>query len=185
MVGVVNCIALFYFLKHIKRVNKGSDSKYLKVVLYFINKELKRCGSSMKIREIMRDNSVYCLPDNTIFDVAKLMEKLRIAVMPIVVNEGLLGVITLRDIVENLQKNAVNGNMAASKLMKRNVYCCYEEDDLGFVAEKIGNLQVANLIVLNNEQNKAPTGVISLANLARHTFAAHHGRQKAEVRSPR
>ncbi|WP_412754549.1 CBS domain-containing protein [Legionella donaldsonii] len=124
----------------------------------------------MKVREIMRDNSVYCLPDNTIFDVAKLMEKLRIAVMPIVVNEGLLGVITLRDIVENLQKNAVTGNMAASKLMKRNVYCCYEEDDLGFVAEKIGNLQTANLIVLNNEQNKAPTGVISLANLARHTL---------------
>ena len=88
----------------------------------------------MKIREIMRDNSVYCLPDNTIFDVAKLMEKLRIAVMPIVVNEGLLGVITLRDIVENLQKNAVNGNMAARKLRKRNVYCCYEAGDTGFVA---------------------------------------------------
>lgn len=124
----------------------------------------------MKVREIMRDNSVYCLPDNTIFAVAKLMEKLRMAIMPIVASEGLLGVITLRDIVVNLQKNDVTGNMAASKLMKRMVYCCYENDDLRLVAEKMGNLQIANLIVLNNEQNKAPTGVISLANLARHTL---------------
>lgn len=124
----------------------------------------------MKVREIMRDNSVYCLPDNTIFDVAKLMEKLRIAVMPIVANEGLLGIITLQDVVFNLQKNDVAESMAASKLMNRNFYCCYENDDLRFVAEKMGNLQIANLIVLNNEQNKTPTGIISLANLARHTL---------------
>ncbi|WP_198009836.1 CBS domain-containing protein [Legionella tunisiensis] len=118
----------------------------------------------------MRDNSVYCLPNNTIFDVAKLMGKLRLAVMPIVANEGLLGIITLRDIVLNLQKSEVTESMVAGKLMSRDFYCCYENDDIRFVAEKMGNLQIANLIVLNNEQNKAPTGIISLANLARHTL---------------
>lgn len=124
----------------------------------------------MKIREIMRDNPVYCLPDNTIFEVAMLMEKLRVVMMPIVANEGLLGIITLRDIVLNLQKGEITETTAASNLMSKKFYCCYENDDLKFVAEKMSNLQVANLVVLNNEQNKTPTGIISVANLARYTL---------------
>jgi CBS domain-containing protein len=52
------------------------------------------------VREFMNKDVVYVSPDDTIFDVAKLLSQLNIAGAPVVEKEKIVGIISISDIIK-------------------------------------------------------------------------------------
>lgn len=128
----------------------------------------------MEVREIMTSNSIYSPPDSTLFSVAKLMAKLDTEIMPVATPEKLLGVITLEDMVFSLTNNLATEETKVSELMYKKDYWCYEDDELNSIAERMGDSQLRNLVVL--DRNKMLIGTISLVDVAQYALFSNQSK---------
>ena len=119
----------------------------------------------MRVKDVMTPQAEVASPDQTVEDAAVIMKTLDIGVLPVSDEEGLVGILTDRDIVmrvlgEKRDPKAVR----VGEAMTPNIVSCFEDDDLNKVATLFADHQIRRLPVLNSERELV--GIVSLGDLA-------------------
>jgi CBS domain-containing protein len=118
----------------------------------------------MQVREAMSDDVQIASPNQSIRDAAILMAKIDAGVLPVGENDRLVGMITDRDIAVRAIALGKGPDTSVRDVMSADVKYCFEEDDVGEAAQKMADIKVRRLPVLN--KSKRLVGIVSLGDLA-------------------
>lgn len=122
-----------------------------------------------KCSDIMTEDLVYCMPGDTVSEVARLMKKEDIG--PVLIVDGdesrtLVGIVTDRDLVLKViaegmdpQKTKVND------VMSKKLVTCYADDDVEQAMNAMAQFQLRRIPVVG--ENMKLMGIISQADVAR------------------
>jgi CBS domain-containing protein len=119
----------------------------------------------MQVHEVMTCEVQCIRPDATLQDAAQQMKKLDVGSLPVCDNDRLAGIITDRDIaIRSVSEGHDPHADRAGDVMTREVFFCFEDQNVEEVAEQMREKQVRRLPVLNRE--KRLVGIVSLGDLA-------------------
>ncbi len=119
----------------------------------------------MRVSEVMTKNPETLLPDSSIQEIAREMEKLDCGFMPIAENGRLLGTITDRDLVMRVLAKGKNPqDTTAEEIMTPEVVHILKDQDLEDAAQEMCKRQIRRLVVVDN--NEKICGVLSLGDIA-------------------
>ncbi|WP_411289288.1 CBS domain-containing protein [Phenylobacterium sp.] len=136
----------------------------------------------MKISEIMSQDVTVARPQDSLQSVAKQMAAIDAGSIPVCDGERLQGMITDRDIVIRAVSEGRSFDTAVSEVMTAGVEYCYDDDDIGAAADKMAELQVRRLPVLNREQRLV--GIVALGDIARQAKDRTTGQTLEEISEP-
>ncbi|MCI0461907.1 MAG: CBS domain-containing protein [Gemmataceae bacterium] len=119
----------------------------------------------MIVRDVMTQ-SVECIaPSTTIREAAQKMGTLDVGPLPVCDNDRLVGMLTDRDIaVRAVAQGADPNHTAVRDVMSRDIFWCFEDEDVRKAAQQMKERQVRRLLVLNRD--KRLVGIVSLGDLA-------------------
>ena len=127
--------------------------------------EYKYKGVLMKAKDLMTTSPEIISPETTLKQAAKKMRDQDFGFLPVGENDRLIGAITDRDIIiRGIAEDKDPNSTSIRDIMTDEIRYCFENDDLNKVADKMGNLQIRRLVVLND--NKRIVGIISLGDFA-------------------
>ncbi|MDK2800241.1 MAG: hypothetical protein PWP27_2579 [Clostridiales bacterium] len=119
---------------------------------------------TLQLKDIMTSKVVTVSPDTPIEQVAQLMQKHNIGVVPVVDDSGVKGVITDRDIVvRNVAHGTNPKTLKASDVMTSQVTTAAPTMDVSDASRLMAQKQIRRLPVVEN--NKL-VGVVALGDLA-------------------
>ena len=118
----------------------------------------------MKIRDVMSRDVRLVSPDQTIQEAAHLMEEIDAGALPAGENDRLVGMITDRDIAIRAVACGHGPDTRVREVMTQEIHYCFEDEDIEDVAEKMSELKVRRLPVL--DRNKRLVGIVSLGDIA-------------------
>lgn len=128
----------------------------------------------MKVSEVMSHRVEIASPSDSIQRAAQMMARIDAGVLPVGQDDRLVGMITDRDIaIRGVGEGRNPADTPVNEIMTREVKYCFEDDDVGKVADNMAQLRVRRLPVLNRE--KRLTGIISLGDIAREHEPARAG----------
>jgi CBS domain-containing protein len=104
-------------------------------------------------------------PTQPIREAARLMKEIDAGFLPVGENDRLIGMITDRDIAIRAVAEGKGPDTSVRDVMTKEVHYCFEDEDLGAVADEMSELKVRRLPVLN--RNKRLVGIISLSDICR------------------
>jgi len=136
----------------------------------------------MKIRDCMTQEVKIASPEQSIREVAQVMARLDIGVMPVSDNDRLVGMITDRDIAVRAVALGREPDARVREIMSSEVKYCFEDEEIDDVLENMGDLQVRRLPVLNRD--KRLVGIISLGDLSRDGETAEVGEALSDISIP-
>src|SRR5262249_43763793 len=116
---------------------------------------------SMKVKDPMSRDVAIVSPDDTIQQAALIMGRIDAGALPVAENDRLVGMITDRDIAVRAIAAGRDPTTKVRDVMSREVKYCYDDEDIGHVADVMAQLQVRRLPVVNRE--KGLVGLVSLA----------------------
>jgi CBS domain-containing protein len=120
----------------------------------------------MKIREIMTGNVECMSPQTDLMQVAHKMKSLDVGFIPICENDRLAGTVTDRDIViRGLTSGRDINTCTARDVMTKEVFYCFEDDNVKDVAEQMREKEVRRMLILN--QDKRLVGVVSIGDISK------------------
>jgi CBS domain-containing protein len=138
----------------------------------------------MKLSEIMTRAVVVIQPDDTLQSAAKMMRDRNIGFLPVCDGDNLIGVISDRDITIRALADGMDVQiMLARDLMTTPAIYCFEDQDVGEVAQLMEENQIRRLVVLSGE-DKRLVGVVSLGDLARNESTDRSGQVLKKVSEP-
>ena len=123
---------------------------------------MKRCD------EVMTNNPVCCLPNDTVVKAAKLMKNGNVGSIPVIDNEktrNLVGIVTDRDLVMKIVadgKDPKSTNVAA--VMTSRVISCQSKDDLQKAMDAMAKNQLRRIPIV--DKGGGILGIISQADVA-------------------
>lgn len=118
-----------------------------------------------KIASVITRNVVVVRPDETLHRAAELMSRLDVGALPVYDGQGLVGIVTDRDItVRATAYNKRPDETPVSEVMSEQTLSCCEHDEIDEVVNLMGEAQVRRLPVLNREGEIV--GIVSLGDLA-------------------
>ena len=120
----------------------------------------------MKVREIMTTNVECVAPDIGVLELAGKMKTLDVGFIPICENDRLVGTVTDRDIV--IRGIASGKNISTCKardLMTKDIFWCFEDQDVKDVAKRMSEKEVRRMLILNKE--KRLVGVVSIGDVSK------------------
>ena len=138
----------------------------------------------MKIREIMTRDVEYVHADTPLKQAAETMERLDTGFLPIgnSPQDKLLGVVTDRDItVRGVARGLDPAKTPVDRVKTDRVLYCYEDDEAADAARNMGEQEVYRLVVLDNENDKRLSGVVSLADIGRAGGVALSGKAATKI----
>jgi len=119
----------------------------------------------MKVSDVMTRNAECVRPEATLQEAARRMQSLDVGALPVCDNDRLVGLLTDRDIVV---RSVCEGHDPRADhvrdVMTRQVYSCYQDNDVADVAELMRDKQVRRLPVVDHQQHLV--GIVSLGDLA-------------------
>jgi len=118
----------------------------------------------MRVSEAMSRDVRLASPDQTIRDVAKIMDDIDAGSVPVSENDRLVGMVTDRDIAVRAVAAGKGPDTPVREVMSREVKYCYDDEDLDHVAKNMGDQRVRRLPVVNRE--KRLVGIVSLGDVA-------------------
>ena len=118
----------------------------------------------MRVSEAMSRDVRLASPDQTIRDVAKIMDDIDAGSVPVSENDRLVGMVTDRDIAVRAVAAGKGPDTPVREVMSREVKYCYDDEDLDDVAKNMGDIRVRRLPVVNRD--KRLVGIVSLGDLA-------------------
>ncbi len=120
----------------------------------------------MKVREIMTTNVECVPPDTGIQELASKMKALDVGFLPICENDRLAGTVTDRDmVVRGLAGGQNFSGLKARDVMTKDVFWCFDGDDIKDVAKRMREKEVRRMLILN--QDKRLVGVVSIGDIAK------------------
>jgi CBS domain-containing protein len=136
----------------------------------------------MNVSECMTREVKIANPQETICDAAKMMADCDAGVLPVGENDRLVGVITDRDIAVRGVAEGKGPNASVRAVMSQEVQYCFEDEEIGDVLRKMGDLQVRRLPVLS--RGKRLVGIVSLSDLAMSGASASAGAALGDIARP-
>jgi CBS domain-containing protein len=136
----------------------------------------------MHVSECMTREVKLANPQETICDAAKMMVDCDAGVLPVGENDRLVGVITDRDIAVRGIAEGKGPNASVREVMSEEVQYCFEDEEVGDVLRKMGELQVRRLPVLS--RGKRLVGIVSLSDLAMSGESANAGAALGDIARP-
>jgi CBS domain-containing protein len=119
----------------------------------------------MKVREIMTTGVECISPETTLQDAAKKMKSLDVGFLPICRNDRLVGALTDRDIAIRGVAEAKAAGLRAGDIMTKDIFYCYDNDDVEHVTDYMKEKEVKRLLILNRD--KRLVGVVSIGDLSK------------------
>ena len=119
----------------------------------------------LRIKDVMTPQAEVISPDATTEDAAALMKTLDIGVLPVCDEEGLVGILTDRDLVVRVLAVTRDPKaMLVGEAMTPSVVYCFEDDDVEHAATVMAGQQIRRLPVL--DKNRKLVGIVSVGDLA-------------------
>jgi CBS domain-containing protein len=103
-------------------------------------------------------------PSDTVQQAARLMAEFDVGSLPVGENDRLVGMITDRDIVVRAISKGSGCDTPVREAMTNEIHYCFDDEEIEDVAEKMSDLKVRRLPVLDRE--KRLVGIISLGDIA-------------------
>jgi CBS domain-containing protein len=120
----------------------------------------------MKIQEIMTANVECVSPEASLTEVANKMKALDVGFIPICENDRLVGTVTDRDIViRGIASGRDINTITPRDVMTREIFYCFDDDNVKDVAEKMREREVRRMLILN--ENKRLVGVVSIGDISK------------------
>ena len=126
----------------------------------------------MKVNEAMTREVKIISPNKSIREAAELMAELDVGSLPVGDNDRLIGMITDRDIAVRAVAKGLAPDAKVRDVMSKEVKYCFEDDEIGDVAENMADIRVRRLPVLSRE--KRLVGIVAIADIA-----VDHGAESA------
>lgn len=127
----------------------------------------------MRVKDCMSDNVIWATKNDTVCDVAKLMNDNHVGSIPVCNEEQkVVGIITDRDII--LRSLACDKDIKQTKvtdIMTTDVIKTSKDTDVNWVADIMSKNQIRRVPVVENEKL---VGIISIGDLARHDEVSNH-----------
>lgn len=114
--------------------------------------------------EVMTEECFVVAPEQTIAEAALLMRDKDVGSIPVRANDKLVGMLTDRDIAVRATARNKGPETPVREIMSESVQYCFDDEDVGDIAQNMAELQVRRLPVVNRE--KRLVGMISLSNIA-------------------
>jgi CBS domain-containing protein len=125
------------------------------------------CWAGTRVSDVMTRNPQVVTPEETIARVAQLMKEHDVGAIPVCDGKRLIGMVTDRDITIRTVAEGKQADKAKVRdAMTSKVHWCYEDDDVEDVLEKMGDLQVRRIPVV--DRDKHLVGIVALGDLSRH-----------------
>ena len=137
----------------------------------------------MRVSEAMTRQVRVANPGQTIRDAAKIMAEIDAGAVPVGENDRLVGMITDRDITIRAVAAGKGPDTPVREVMSKEVKYCFEDEDLGDVAENMADIQMRRLPVVDRE--KRLVGIVSLGDIAQNEDVETTGAATAGVTQPR
>jgi CBS domain-containing protein len=119
----------------------------------------------MNVSSVMSRDVQLVTPDKSLRDAAILMKKIDAGLLPVTEHDKLVGMITDRDIAIRGVAEGKGPDAKVRDAMSKEVKYCFEDEDVGHVADNMAELQVRRLPVMSRD--KRLVGIVSLADIAR------------------
>ena len=133
----------------------------------------------MKVRECMTRDPVVANPGNSIAEAARMMAECDAGALPVGENDRLVGMITDRDIAVRAVARNLPPDTPVRDVMSKEVLYCFDDEELGHVADNMGNQQIRRLPVVNRD--KRLVGIISIGDIAQGVDAHQTGQALEEI----
>ena len=118
----------------------------------------------MKIRDIMTRDVAYTNPDETVTEAARLMQKHNIGAIPVCDENGVIGILTDRDIVVRNVAHGTDPHMTKVRdVMTSQVRAASPDMDAGDVTKMMAGSRIRRIPVV--EDNRL-VGIVSLGDMA-------------------
>ena len=121
-----------------------------------------------KCSDVMTDNPVYALPDDTVDKVAQLMKKEDIGPVPVVDderNKRLVGIVTDRDLALKVVAEGRDPQTTkVEEVMTRKLITCRPDDDVESAMKAMAQYQLRRIPVVDDANRLV--GIISQADVA-------------------
>jgi len=121
----------------------------------------------MNCREVMTENPVCCLPDDTVSAAARIMRREHIGAVPIVNDEQmkqLIGIVTDRDLAIKVVAESRDPNHTlVQDVMTSTIVVCRESDDFSSAIKSMEEYQIRRVPVVDNDGRIV--GIISQADV--------------------
>jgi CBS domain-containing protein len=119
----------------------------------------------VRVKDLMTAQAEVISPDATSEEAASVMKTLDIGVLPVCDEEGLVGILTDRDLVVRvLAAKRDPKAMLVGEAMTPSVVYCFEDDDVERAATVMAGQQIRRLPVL--DRNRKLIGIISIGDIA-------------------
>jgi len=120
----------------------------------------------MKVKNIMSREVDTVAPETILRDAAERMNTLDVGVLPVCVNDRLVGVLTDRDITVRATADGLDpfATQVGDIMSKDDLIICFEDQDVEEAAQMMRDKQVRRLPVLS--QDRRLVGIVSLGDLA-------------------
>jgi CBS domain-containing protein len=136
-----------------------------------------------RVKDLMTPQAEVISPDATAEDAASIMKGLDIGVLPVCDEEGLVGILTDRDLaVRVIAVKRDPKAMLVGEAMTPSVVYCFEDDEIERAAAVMAGQQIRRLPVL--DKNRKLVGMISLGDIAAHGQSQLGGEVLEEVSQP-
>jgi CBS domain-containing protein len=118
----------------------------------------------LKVKDIMTKNVAYISPEATVTDAARLMQKHNVGSIPVCDENGVVGIVTDRDIVVRNVAHGTDPQMIRVRdVMTSQVRAATPDMDVRDVSDMMSRNQVRRVPVV--EHNKL-VGIVSLGDMA-------------------
>lgn len=107
----------------------------------------------MKCHEVMTENPVFCLPDDSVGQAARLMRRERVGSVPVVTDDRrreLIGILTARDLAIKIVGESRDANRTnVYDVMTRAVIACRDDDDISSAALAMEEHQIRRVPIVD------------------------------------
>ncbi len=121
----------------------------------------------MKCSEVMTDNPVCCLPDDSVSQAARVMRRERLGPLPVVNDERtreLIGIVTDRDLAIKVVAESRDPNQTTvGDVMTHAIVVCREDDDLSSALAAMEEHEIRRVPII--DQGGRLVGIISQSDL--------------------
>jgi CBS domain-containing protein len=118
----------------------------------------------MKVRDVMTKSVATIRPDATIKDAAQLMQQHNVGSLPVVDSNGLVGIVTDRDIVvRNIAAGQDPMSTPVKNVMTSQVTTVTPEEDVHAISRMMSTRQIRRVPVVENQRL---VGMVSLGDIA-------------------
>ena len=118
----------------------------------------------MKVRDIMTKNVAYINPNSTVVEAAQLMQKHNVGVIPVMDQNGILGMVTDRDIVvRNIAHGNNPQNTPVKDVMSSQVTTVSPDMDVNDVSAIMADKQIRRVPVMEGSRI---VGIVALGDIA-------------------